>query len=227
MKGTSMKEVSVSRMLLRMAPALAVAQLMRVRNAGVAFPVALGALIALAGAAASAVAGVPWTRVASVAFMPLYSLAVGMGAVALLSSDALVELHGSTPVGVRAVWTTRLALLVLAAAVGALVMFAPLHALGVVYGDIGWASALSPVGGAVALALAAYAAVAVLESPRAAAFCVVFAWMALSFFWDPNLAGDPVLQRAVPLAVALTAASGAWLSLGSPERACAKAVGAR
>mgnify|MGYP007017061280 CR=1 FL=1 len=31
----------------------------------------------------------------------------------------------------------------------------------------------------------------------------------------------------VPLAVALTAASGAWLSLGSPERACAKAVGAR
>ena len=222
-----MKEVSVNRMLPRIAPALAAAQLMRVRSAGVAFPVALGALIALAGAAASAVAGVPWTRVASVAFMPLYSLAVGMGAVALLSGDALVELHGSTPIGVRVVWTTRLALLALAAAAGALVMFAPLHALGVVYGDIGWASALSPVGGAVALALAAYAAVAVLESPRAAAFCVVFAWMALSFFWDPNLAGDLVLQRAVPLALALAAAGGAWLLLGSPERACAKAVGAR
>ena len=106
-------------------------------------------------------------------------------------------------------------------------MFAPLHALGVVYGDIGWASALSPVGGVVTLALAAYAAVAVLESPRAAAFFVVFAWVALSFFWDPNLAGDPVLQRAVPMAVALAVAAGAWLLLGNPERACAKAVGAR
>lgn len=217
----------MNRILPRMAPALAAAQLMRVRSAGVAFPVALGALIALAGAAASAVAGVPWTRVASVAFMPLYSLAVGMGAVALLSGDALVELHGSTPVGVRAAWTMRLVLLALAAAVGALVMFAPLHALGVVYGDIGWASALSPVGGVVTLALAAYAAVAVLESPRAAAFFVVFAWVALSFFWDPNLAGDPVLQRAVPMAVALAVAAGAWLLLGNPERACAKAVGAR
>ncbi|WP_087194381.1 hypothetical protein [Gordonibacter sp. An230] len=217
----------MSRMLPRMALALATVQLTRVRGAGVALPVAIGVLIACVGASASAIAGVPWARVASVAFVPLHSLAVGIGALSVLSGDALVELHGSTPFGVRAVQTARGALLALAGTVGALAMFAPLHALGVVYGDIGWASALSPVCGAVVLALTAYAVVAIMESPRAAAFFVVLAWVVLSFFWDPNLAGDPVLQRAVPMALALAAAAGAWLSLGSPERACAKAVGAR
>ena len=52
-------------------------------------------------------------------------------------------------------------------------------------------------------------------------------WVVLSFFWDTNLMTALALQRGVPLVAAAVAAVGAWLSLGKPERVCAKAVGTR
>ena len=121
----------------------------------------------------------------------------------------------------------RGALLALAGMAGAFVMFAPLHLLGVVYGDVGWPSAATPVGGAVVFVLSAYAAAAAAGSPRGATFCIVLIWVVLSFFWDTNLMTALALQRGVPLVAAAVAAVGAWLSLGKPERVCAKAVGTR
>lgn len=56
---------------------------------------------------------------------------------------------------------------------------------------------------------------------------LVLIWVVLSFFWDTNLMTALALQRGVPLVAAAVAAVGAWLSLGKPERVCAKAVGTR
>lgn len=206
---------------------LAAAQLRCVGRAGCAVPVAAGALAAVVGAVLKVSLGAYAATVVMIAIMPCYLLFVAVGAAALLAGDPLVELHGSTPAGVRAVQTTRAVLLALGGMAGALAMFAPLHLLGVVYGDVGWASAITPVGGAAVLVLAAYAAAAGMGSPRAVTFSVVLLWAVLAFFWDTNLMGVLALQRGVPLAAALVAAAGAWFALGSSERACAKAVGAR
>lgn len=206
---------------------LTAAQLRCMGRVGCVLPVAAGAAIAAAGAALALAFGAFWAANAMIMLMPLHMLVVGLAALSVLAGDPLVELQGSTPVGVRAVLTMRAALLALGGMAGALVMFAPLHLLGAVYGDVGWASAVSPVGGAAVLVLAAYAAVAAAGSPRGATFFLVLLWVALAFFWDTNLLAAPALQRGVPLAAGAVAAFAAWLSLGDPERACAKAVGTR
>ena len=177
----------------------------------------------------TAAVGAQWTTAVVIMLMPLHSLVVGSASVGVLAGDPLVELHGSTPVGERAVQTMRGALLALAGMAGAFVMFAPLHLLGVVYGDVGWASAATPVGGAVVFVLSAYGRrrPRAAGSPRGATFCIVLIWVVLSFFWDTNLMTALALQRGVPLVAAAVAAVGAWLSLGKPERVCAKAVGTR
>ena len=206
---------------------LAAAQLHRIGRVGFALPLIAGALIAVVGVVLTAAVGAQWTTAVVIMLMPLHSLVVGLASVGVLAGDPLVELHGSTPVGERAVQTMRGALLALAGMAGAFVMFAPLHLLGVVYGDVGWASAATPVGGAVVFVLSAYAAAAAAGSPRGATFCIVLIWVVLSFFWDTNLMTALALQRGVPLVAAAVAAVGAWLSLGKTERVCAKAVGTR
>lgn len=206
---------------------LAAAQLHRIGRVGFALPLIAGALIAVVGVVLSAAVDAQWTTAVVIMLMPLHSLVIGLASVGVLAGDPLVELHGSTPVGERAVQTMRGALLALAGMAGAFVMFAPLHLLGVVYGDVGWPSAATPVGGAVVFVLSAYAAAAAAGSPRGATFCIVLIWVVLSFFWDTNLMTALALQRGVPLVAAAVAAVGAWLSLGKPERVCAKAVGTR
>ncbi len=222
-----MKEESVNWQHSRALVGLAAAQLHRIGRVGFALPLIAGALVAVVGVVLIAAVGARWTTAVVVMLMPLHSLVVGLASVGVLAGDPLVELHGSTPVGERAVQTMRGALLALAGMAGAFVMFAPLHLLGVVYGDVGWASAATPVGGAAVFVLSAYAAAAAAGSPRGATFCIVLIWVVLSFFWDTNLMTALALQRGVPLVAAAVAAVGAWLSLGKPERVCAKAVGTR
>lgn len=207
--------------------ALATAQLHRIGRVGRVLPLIAGSLIAAIGAVLTATVGAYWTTSMMIMLMPLYSLIVGLVAVGVLAGDPLVELHGSTPVGVRATQTMRAVLLTLAGMAGAFIMFAPLHLLGVVYGDAGWVSAITPVGGVAVLVLTAYAAAATMRSPRSVTFCLVLLWVVLALFWDTNLMTVLVLQRGVPLVVASVAAAAAWLSLGNPERACTKAVGTR
>ena len=115
---------------------------------------------------------------------------------------------------------------VLAGMAGALLMFAPLEVLGLVYRDIGWAGALTPVGGAALMVLAAYVAVTVAGSSRSASLAVVAIWLFFALVWDPNM---PMLalQRGLPLAVLLAAGAGVWRALGSPEYAWRKLGGAR
>ena len=222
-----MKEVAMNRMVSRMVPALAGAQARRIGRIGCAMPLIAGASIAVAGAVSAGLMGVQGATMLLIALVPLYILAVGLNAVAVLAGDPLAELQGSTPTGIRAVQTMRAVLLAVGGAVGGLIMFAPLHLMGVVYGDIGWASAVTPTGGAVVMVLAAYALSAVADSPRGATFCLMLLWVLLALFWDTNLVSVPALQRGVPLAAATAAAACAWFALENPERACRKAVGVR
>ena len=206
---------------------LAAAQLRCVGRIGCIMPLAAGALIAGIGSLMAALLGTFWATSVMIMLMPLHALVVGIAAVAVLAGDPLVELTGSTPVGIRSVLTMRAALVALGGATGALVMFAPLHMLGTVYGDAGWASAISPVGGAMVFALAAYAMSAASGSSRSVTFGIVLGWTFLSLFWDTNTMSMLGVQRGVPMALAFAAAAGAWFSLGDPERAHGKAVGTR
>lgn len=202
-------------------------QLRRMGVPKAVLPLAVGVTIALVGAVLSAVVGVLWATSLLIVLMPLYTLIVALVAIGLLAGDPLVELQGSTPTSIRSVQTARAVLLAVIGAAGGLIMFVPLHLLGVVYGDVGWVSAVSPVVGAVVYVLLVYDLAATVDSPRSVTFFVMLAWMALTFFWDTNLLRDPILQRGVPLAVVSIMALGAWCALGNEERACRKAVGVR
>lgn len=202
-------------------------QLRRMGVSKVALPLAVGLAIAAVGAMLTTFMGAHWAATLLIVLMPLYTLTVALVAIGLLAGDPLVELQGSTPTSIRSVQTARAVLLALLGAAGGLVMFVPLHLLGVVYGDVGWASAVSPVVGAVVYVLLVYALAATVDNPRSVTFFIMIAWMALTFFWDTNLLRDPALQRGVPLALVSVMAVGAWLALGNEERVCRKAVGVR
>lgn len=206
--------------------ALLGAQVRRVKVVGIAVPLATAALIALAGSCWALAAGTASAALALLALMPLYAAAVGMCAAAVFTGDALVELHASTPAGFRAVQTMRAAVLLVAAAAGGFAMFAPLHLLGVVYNDAGWASALSPAGGAAIMVLVAYAA-ALAGSGRSVTLAVTLVWLFFALVWDPNMASMPALQRGLPLLALLAVGACAWHALGSPEYAWRKLGGAR
>lgn len=210
----------------RSAPwALLGAQVRRVRVVGIAVPLTTAALIALAGSCWALAAGTASASLAMLVLMPLCAAAAGLCAAAVFTGDALVELHASTPAGFRAVQTMRAAVLLVAAAAGGFALFAPLHLLGVVYNDAGWASALSPAGGAVIMVLVAYAA-ALAGSGRSATLVVALVWLFFALIWDPNMA-PLALQRGVPLLVLLAVGTCAWHALGSPEYAWKKLGGAR
>ena len=158
--------------------------------------------------------------------IPLYAAAAGMCAAAVFTGDALVELHASTPTEFRAVQTLRAAVLLVAAVAGGFALFAPLHLAGAIYGDAGWAGALSPAGGAALMVLVAYAA-ALSGSTRATTLVVMLVWLFFALIWDPNTASMPALQRGLPLLVLLAVGACAWHALGSPERVWRKLGGAR
>ncbi len=148
--------------------ALVGAQLRRVLVVGIVVPLAVGAVIALVGACWAYAAGAEPATMAMIAFTQAYPLTVGVCAVAVLAGDPLVEVQAALPVEFRCVQTLRAGLLLAAGMAGALLMFAPLEVLGLVYRDIGWAGALTPVGGAALMVLAAYVAVTVAGSSRSA-----------------------------------------------------------
>lgn len=206
--------------------ALVGAQLRRVLVVGIVVPLAVGAAIALVGACWAYAAGAEPATMAMIAFTQAYPLTVGVCAVAVLAGDPLVEVQAALPVEFRCVQTLRAGLLLAAGMAGALLMFAPLEVLGLVYRDIGWAGALTPVGGAALMVLAAYVAVTVAGSSRSASLAVVAIWLFFALVWDPNM---PMLalQRGLPLAVLLAAGAGVWRALGSPEYAWRKLGGAR
>lgn len=206
--------------------ALVAAQARRVRAVGVVVPVAAGACIAAAGACWAHAAGASSATMATLALTQVYPLTVGVCAVAVLAGDPLVEVQAASPVEYRAVQTLRAVILLAAGAVGALVMFVPLQALGIVYRDIGWAGALTPVGGAALMVLTAYVAAALTGSSRNASLAVVAVWLFFALVWDPNV---PLLalQRGLPLLALLAAAACVWRALGAPEYAWRKLGGAR
>ncbi len=206
--------------------ALLGAQARRVKGVGIAVPLATAALIALAGSCWALAAGTASATFALLGLMPLYAAAVGLCAAAAFTGDALVELHASTPAGFRTVQTMRAAVLLVASAAGGFALFAPLHLLGVVYEDAGWASALSPAGEAAIMVLVAYAA-ALAGSARSATLVVTLVWLFFALVWDPNMASMPTLQRGLPLLVLLAVGAFAWRALGSPEYAWRKLGGAR
>lgn len=206
--------------------ALAGAQVRRVFAAGIVVPLAVGAAVALVGACWAYAAGAEPATMAMIAFTQAYPLTVGVCAVAVLEGDPLVEVQTASPVEFRCVQTLRAGLLLAAGMAGALLMFAPLEAQGLVYGDIGWVGVVTPMGGAVLMVLAAYVAAAVAGSSRNASLAVVATWLFFALVWDPNM---PMLalQRGLPLAVLLAAGAGVWRALGSPEYAWRKLGGAR
>lgn len=206
--------------------ALVGAQVRRVRALGVVVPLVAGALIAFVGACWAHVAGTASATMAMLAFMQAYPLTVGVCAVAVLAGDPLVEVQAASPVEFRAVQTLRAAVLLAAGAAGAALMFVPLEALGIVYRDIGWAGAFTPVGGAVLMVLTAYAAVALAGSSRNATLLVVAVWLFFALVWDPNVP-QLALQRGLPLLVLLAAGAGVWRALGAPEYAWSRLGGAR
>lgn len=206
--------------------ALAGAQVRRVRAVGIAVPLAAGAAVALVGACWACAAGTVPATMAMLALTQAYPLTVGVCAVSVLSGDPLVELQAASPVEFRTVQTLRAALLLAAGMAGALLMFVPLEALGLVYRDIGWAGAVTPMGGAALMVLAAYVAAALAGSPRNASLAVVATWLFFALVWDPSV---PMLalQRGLPLLVLLAADACVWRALSSPEYAWSRLGGAR
>ena len=209
------------RLYPRIVQALVGAQVKRVGLVGVVVPAIVGALISLVGAIWSSAWGADAATLAMLAFAQIYPVSVGMCAVAVLSGDSIVELQAATPTGFRAVQTVRAALLLFGGAAGALAMFVPLEALGLVYADRGWVGAVTPVVGAMIMVLVAYTAMAAAESARAASLVVVATWLFFALFWDPNVI-SLVAQRGAPLLVALALAAGAWKALGVPGFAQSK-----
>ena len=145
-----------------------------------------------------------------------------VGACWVLAAGAMAATHAM----LAFTQTLRGAIVLAAAAVGALVMFVPLEALGLVYRDIGWAGAITPVGGATLMVLAAYAAAALAGSSRSAALVIVAVWLFFALVWDPNVP-QLVLQRGLPLLVLCLLCACVWRALGASEYAWRKLGGAR
>ena len=134
-----------------------------------------------------------------------------------LTGDPLVEASESTPGGWRRVQATRFALAAVSGLAGAVLMFAPLHVLGLWPQDTGWISLIAPTGAVLVVGAAGFAAAAWSASTRATVMAVVAVWMFLALLWDPYVL-DPVAQRGIPLTVAVIAVGIAWHLLGDEER---------
>lgn len=196
---------------------LAAAQVRRCGTVALVVPLGMGALVSIAGVALAQFAGRDMASLAMTLIVQLYPVSVGACAVVALGDDPLVELQESMPVGFRTVQLARLAVVLAGGVSGACLLFAALHTAGVFPNDIGWLSIISPVGGAVIVALAAYAAVSLAGSVRTATMAVIAVMIFLTIFWDIQVP-NPLDQRQGPLLVALAAAVVAWFAAGRADR---------
>ena len=168
------------------------AQARRIGMGLLTMPVACGIAVAAAGIMVSGV----WSRT--------QPLTVVNWLAQLMVIGALVEASESTPVGWRRVQATRFALAAVSCLAGAVLMFAPLHVLGLWPQDPGWISLIAPTGAVLVVGAAGFAAAAWSASTRATVMAVVAVWMFLALLWDPYVL-DPVAQRGIPLTVAVIA----------------------
>lgn len=174
------------------------AQARRIGMGLLTMPVACGIAVAAAGIMVSGV----WSRTQTLTVVnwlaQLMVIGAGVCVAVALTGDPLVEASESTPVGWRRVQATRFALAAVSCLAGAVLMFAPLHVLGLWPQDTGWISLIAPTGAVLVMA-------------------VVAVWMFLALLWDPYVL-DPVAQRGIPLTVAVIAVGIAWHLLGDEER---------
>lgn len=213
-----------SRLQPRRALSLAAAQVHRSKAVMLAVPLGTSALVSIAGVVLAHLAGREAASLAMMLIVQLYPISVGACAVVALGDDLLAELQESTFVGFRAVQLARLAVMLAGGVIGACLLFAVLHAFGVFPNDIGWLSALSPVGGAAIVVLVAYTAVSLTGSVRSAIMAVIAVMIFLTLFWDLQVP-NPIDQRQGPLLVACTAAAIAWFASGRSERLLERAGG--
>ncbi|PJM72945.1 hypothetical protein CS006_06715 [Bifidobacterium primatium] len=193
------------------------AQARRIGVGLLAAPVVCGITVAVAGIMVSGV----WSRTQTLTVVnwlaQLMVIGSGVCVAVALTGDPLVEASESTPVGWRRVESTRFVLTALSGLVGAVLMFAPLHVLGLWPQDMGWASLIAPAGAVLVVGAAGFAAAAWSMSTQATVMAVVAVWMFLALLWDPYVL-DPVAQRGIPFAAAVIAIGVAWRLLGDEER---------
>ncbi|WP_139653028.1 hypothetical protein [Raoultibacter phocaeensis] len=214
----------VARLRLKAAAQIIGAQMHRVGFVAVAIPLVVASIIGFGGMLAARLAGAQMAEVVMMLLVQLYPVSVGACAVAALGEDELIELQESMPVGFRTVQLARLGIVVLGGAAGALIVYAPLHAVGIFPNDVGPLSVLTPAGGAVVVTLVAYAAVSVAGSVRTATMAVIAVLVCLTLFWDWQVP-DPVTQRQGPLLIAGAAAGISWVLSGRSEKLLARAGG--
>lgn len=193
------------------------AQARRIGMGLLTMPVACGIAVAAAGIMVSGV----WSRTQTLTVVnwlaQLMVIGAGVCVAVALTGDPLVEASESTPVGWRRVQATRFALAAVSGLAGAVLMFAPLHVLGLWPQDTGWISLIAPTGAVLVVGAAGFAAAEWSASTRATVMAVVAVWMFLALLWDPYVL-DPVAQRGIPLTVAVIAVGIAWHLLGDEER---------
>ncbi len=205
-----------------MTASVVLAQLRRVTPSAVA-PVLVGMVIAAAGIAVAET----WTTVQATTLLgwltQVFTITVGVAAAVVLTGDPLVELHESTPISFRTVQFLRAAIVASIAVAGGLVMFVPLHLLGVWPRDIGWLSGLVPTGAALFIVAVALTAAAFSGTTSTVTISVVAGWIFLSLLWDPYILHVTV-QRGIPLAAAALMTWAAWGRLRNAEKNIAKAA---
>lgn len=193
------------------------AQARRIGMGLLAMPVACGIAVAAAGVMVSGV----WSRTQTLTVVnwlaQLMVIGSGVCVAVALTGDPLVEASESTPVGWRRVQATRFAFAAVSGLAGAVLMFAPLHVLGLWPQDMGWISLIAPAGAVLVVGAAGFTAAAWSASTRATVMAVVAVWMFLALLWDPYVL-DPVAQRGIPLTVAVIVVGVAWRLLGDEER---------
>ena len=113
------------------------AQARRIGMGLLTMPVACGIAVAAAGIMVSGV----WSRTQTLTVVnwlaQLMVIGAGVCVAVALTGDPLVEASESTPVGWRRVQATRFALAAVSCLAGAVLMFAPLHVLGLWPQDTG------------------------------------------------------------------------------------------
>lgn len=143
------------------------AQARRIGMGLLTMPVACGIAVVAAGIMVSGV----WSRTQTLTVVnwlaQLMVIGAGVCVAVALTGDPLVEASESTPVGWRRVQATRFALAAVSGLAGAVLMFAPLHVLGLWPQDTGWISLIAPTGAVLVVGAAGFAAAAWSASTRA------------------------------------------------------------
>jgi flagellin-like protein len=200
---------------------LLLAQLRRVGVTLAALPLGAGLLIGSLGWVAAESWTLTRTSIMLTWLTQLFTLSVGVTAAVALTGDPLVEVHEATPVSFRVVQAARAGIVAAASAVGGVIMFTPLHLLGVWPRDVGWVTVVSPVGAAILLIAVTLAAAAFSGTPSTVTISAVAGWVFLALLWDPYVSPLAV-QRGIPLAVSAVLVAAAWARLGDAERNIAR-----